>query len=425
MPPGATAGLVYGYAPDRAWTSTTLPGGRVLTADFDSARRPAGRSYTEASVAFAYAGTSERPETLTWTPTDGSAQSVGLEYDGDLLKALSFAGASAGDFAFTYNSRLQLASATLTSGADVIAQTIGRDDDALVTLAGPFTIGRAGPAGAQSSVSDGVLSATFTYDALGRVATRTHVVNGVTIYDAVQSFGADGLLSSRDESVDGETRALVFEHDADGQLLGVSVDGESSETYSYDLNGNRSSEALAATFDTQDRLTSLGGDAVVVDHDGHLVSRGADTFTFSTRGELLVANVGGTVVSYTYDALGRRTSRAVSAATTQFLYGNSRNPLQLTAARDPGGTLSFFHYDAAGHLIAIEQGVTHYYVATASGGHATRRRRRRRSRRARRRARCVRPHPRRQQPELRAGARLRRWPGRPADGLRTFRAARL
>jgi RHS repeat-associated protein len=111
----------------------------------------------------------------------------------------------------------------------------------------------------------------------------------------------------------------------------------------------------------------VGGVAYTYDADGYLVTRGADTFQYSARGELLAATAGGSAVAYAYDGLGRRVSRTEGGGTTQYFYGNPANHLQLTASREPSGALTVYYYHGNG-LIALERAGVRYYVASDHAG---------------------------------------------------------
>ncbi len=114
----------------------------------------------------------------------------------------------------------------------------------------------------------------------------------------------------------------------------------------------------------EDRIQSLGAVDYIVDEDGWVVQRGNDTFVYSTRGELLSATAGGVTVTYAYDGFGRRMARTEGAATHQYLYGNPEDSFLVTAVRAPDGTLSELFYDESGHLYAVRQDTTWYFVAT-------------------------------------------------------------
>ena len=176
--------------------------------------------------------------------------------------------------------------------------------------------------------------------------------------------------------VNGVSTQLDYVYDEDGRLTRVDRNGALAEQYAYDLNGNRTSRQVgivseAATYDQQDRLTSLGATTYVFNADGMLSARGGDSFTYGARGELLSATVGGTTATYRYDGMGRRVSRTVGGGTTQYLYGDA-DPFLVSAVREPGGELTRLFYDQQGLLHALERGGTRYLVeATRSALHTS------------------------------------------------------
>lgn len=183
------------------------------------------------------------------------------------------------------------------------------------------------------------------------------------------SWDNAGRVVHKVETVAGTSHTYDYSYDPNGQLVGVARDGVTVESYSYDTNTNRlgatnGGVSATAAYDAQDRLTSIGATSYGFSTDGYLSSRGSDTFTYSARGELLSATVGGQSVSYGYDGFGRQVSRTAAAGTTQFLYGNPDNPYQLTAERDPAGTLTTYIYDEGSRLVALDRGGTRFYVAS-------------------------------------------------------------
>ena len=128
------------------------------------------------------------------------------------------------------------------------------------------------------------------------------------------------------------------------------------------MNGNRTSRqlgaasAVAAGYDTQDRLLSVGATTYGFDVDGMLATRGADTFAFGARRELVAATHSGQAVTYDYDGFDRRVGRTDAGGTTQYLYSGVLDALELSASRDPAGTLTVYYYDAEGYLVALRRG---------------------------------------------------------------------
>ncbi len=368
-PPG-NGPYVTTYDVDGRMNRVMLPGGRTETFSYDGANRPSGITYPEAAVVLSYADATERLTRITRTPAAGTAEEVNFIYDGTLVKSAAFSGAASGQYAYTYDTTFRLKDTTFTSGADTVLTSLTRDNDGLVTGLGPFTLTRNGPAGSVSQIGDGALSVALGYDTLGRVTSRTHTVGGQARYALQLTYGNVGRISRKVETVAGTARTYDYTYDDDGQLTEVRRDTVVTERYTYDANRNRLSRqlgtnpAVTATYDGQDRLQQQGGVIHEHDADGYLTSRGADTFSYSTTGELLEATVGGQTVTYAYDGLRRRVSRTDAAGTTQYLYGNPDDDLQVTNTRDPGGVLTTYYYDEARRLFALQRGGVRYYVAT-------------------------------------------------------------
>ncbi|MEO8133744.1 MAG: RHS repeat-associated core domain-containing protein, partial [Betaproteobacteria bacterium] len=371
--PPANNPYVTTYDADGRANKVTLPGGRTETFTYDGFNRPAGIDYAEAAIAFSYAAgdLTTRIGTLSRTPVAaGPAQQIQFAYGGSLVSGATWTGAAQGQYAYTYDNNFLLKSMALSSGADNVATALTRDGDTLLTGLGPFTVARAGPAGAPSQISDGVLTISQGYDTLGRVASRTHSVGGQPKYAVQFTHDNLGRILSKVETIAGIARILDYGYDTAAHLIEVQRDSVIVERYTYDANRNRlsrrfgNSPAETATYDGQDRLVVQGAASYQFNSDGYLTQRGADTFQYSTTGELLQAVVGGQTVTYAYDGLRRRVSRTVAAGTTQYLYGNPDDDLQVSNTRAPSGVLTTYYYDEGRRLFAMQRGALRYYIAT-------------------------------------------------------------
>ncbi len=115
--------------------------------------------------------------------------------------------------------------------------------------------------------------------------------------------------------------------------------------YTYDTVGRRTTvggsfartslpTALTANavYDNNNRLTSWAGATITYDANGNMTSDGTKTYVWDARDRLVQIKTGATVnASFAYDALGRRSTRTVSGATTKFLY-DGLNPIQEQSA---------------------------------------------------------------------------------------------
>jgi RHS repeat-associated protein len=190
------------------------------------------------------------------------------------------------------------------------------------------------------------------------------------VYRVQLGYDASGRPTQKTETIGGVARVFDYTHDPDGHLIRVQRDGTAVEQYTYDANGNRVSRMLPggsvenALYDVADRLTQRGGAAVTSSADGYVTSNGSAALVYDVRGALTQAAASGRTIDYAYDALGRRVSRTDPAGTTQYLYGNPSDPMQVTAVRDPSGLLTTLFYDEEGRLIALARGGARFYVGT-------------------------------------------------------------
>jgi RHS repeat-associated protein len=348
------------YNLDREWVRTTLPSGRTIDGAYDNGGRLHDVTYPEGAVALSYFDNTDRVGTLSRTSATEN-QAIAYSYDGFLTIRVAFSGVATGEYRYSYNNDFNVTGVAL----DNVWTALGRDADGLLTQYGPFTITRNGPAGASSGLADGTLDVSYTYDSFGRLAVRTHTVAGVSVYSIQLGYDNVGRIVQKIETISGTAHTFDYSYDVDGQLVTVHKDGALVEQYGYDNNANRTSTlTTTATYDDQDRLIQQGGVAYTFDDDGYLTTRGSDTFTYSARGELLSATVGGQTITYQYDGMARRIGKTDAAGTMQYLYGNPGNPFQVMGSRDTAGVLTTYFYDTAGNLYVFERGGQRYYVAT-------------------------------------------------------------
>jgi RHS repeat-associated protein len=369
----ATGGGSYGraFAADGGLASITLPSGRseTLSRDGDGALSAIATAETTAAFTRDEAG---NVVGFDWTRAGGATQSTAITRDGDLITAVASTGAAPGSYDYEYDDERRLSAMTLDAGAPTL---LGYDVDGLLTTLGPYELTRNG-AGRVSRISTGEQREEVTYDAVKRIASRTYHAGGAELYAIAFSYGDTDLVTQRRERRgDGAVVTSDYEYDEAGRLASVRVDGELTESYAYDVDGNRISRRLAdgssedVAYDANRQLARRGTEQYAFDADGLLRQRGAMTFDYATRGELLRASQGADRVDYAYDGAGRRVSRSAGGVTTEYLYGDPTHAVAVTATRGPGG-LTTYYRDEAGHVFAFERGGERYLVATDQAGSA-------------------------------------------------------
>ncbi len=165
------------------------------------------------------------------------------------------------------------------------------------------------------------LSRTVNYDAASRISAYTHT-------DTSGSTGSSTATAANQ----------TFGYDDQDRLISY-LPANSSQSYSYDANGNRTGQTIGGNSYTQtvdpasNRQTASTGPTPTTnsyDAAGHLTSDGSTTYSYSNRGRLASVTKSGTTTSYLYNALGQRVVKSGSDVPT----GATR-----------------YVYDEAGHLI--------------------------------------------------------------------------
>jgi RHS repeat-associated protein len=374
-------GDAYAFSADAAGarTSTRLPSGATVSLDHNddgrlsivTQRDPGGSEV--AQTLLSYQGSSGRFTSVQRQSGGSVVQALTNAFTGSRLTQAAWSGAAEGTFDYGYDVAGATTSRTLTSGADSVARAFGYDDDGLLVRSGPFTLTRDPSTGEVTRIADGAATTDLAFDDLGRPSARTTSISGTTVHSEQVTRDAAHRVTSRSTTSDGPAATRTYTYDVDGRLTEVSENGLLVEAYTWDDAGRRIARTdtrgtAAASYDADGRLVTEGGTVYSYTPDGNLAARGSDSFRWSPRGELLQATVSGQIASYQYDGFGRRVSRSVGGATTQYLYGNLTDVTQLTASRSADGLLTVYDYDEEQRLVGFERGGQRFYVATDALG---------------------------------------------------------
>ena len=293
------------------------------------------------------------------------------------LESAWLTGAAPATLAWTYNNDFAPTSFTYAGGT----QTYAYDADGLLTSAAPFTIARRADNALPTSVSAPGFALSRTYSPYGEIDSADWGAYSYTL-----SRDTAGRITQKAEECSGTVSTWGYAYDTLGRLTGVTLNGELAESYGYDTQGNRTEvrvplrgidTTMSASFDTEDRATDVGDATYTYTPDGYLAAKhsaeGTATYAYTAFGELARVELpGGRVVTYTYDASGRRTSKAIDSAVAEryvwadttrllavmdgagtlkarFLYADARVPY---AADTPEGRI-FFAFDQVGSLRAV------------------------------------------------------------------------
>lgn len=191
-------------------------------------------------------------------------------------------------------------------------------------------------AGRMTSVAQGTLTSTMTYDNAGQVKTQT-LPGAVTKTWTYDRSGRPDNISFANPAE--EMGALRYGYNRAGLL--------SRESGSY-ARTDLPALFTGANYDAANRLQSVGGDTFSYDNEGNLTGRtgtsGAGTYNWNNRGQLTATTGLSGSSAIHYDALGRRASATLGGKDWAYLYDGHELVAQdgPTAAEDIvyGRTLS-------------------------------------------------------------------------------------
>lgn len=358
------------YDADRLPTRVDRPDSQSIGFQYDTAGRLSLIDVTLSDTQYGYDSAS-RLATLT---RDQGAN-LSFTYDGGLSLDTTWSSAVAGSVTRTYDNNFRVTSLSV-NGANAIA--LSYDLDSLLTQVGNLTLTRNAQTGFITSTALGAITDAMTYDVFGAPATYTASHNGSAVYAATYTRDALGRIATKNETISGVTRTFAYTYDLAGRLTEVRRDNILTASYTYDSNGNRlsrtdSSGALIATYDDQDRLEQFGATTYIHNATGERQSKTAASQTTSYQYDTLGNLTGVTLpdamqIEYLLDGRYRRVGKKVNGALVQeFLYQDGLRPIaELDASNN---VVSRFVYANGVNVPAymIQAGVTYRIVTDHLG----------------------------------------------------------
>jgi RHS repeat-associated protein len=163
-----------------------------------------------------------------------------------------------------------------------------------------------------------VATSTYGYDNLNRLTSLDHKRNTTTLAGYDFEYDAASRITEIDSYLDGVT---AFTYDVTNQLTAADHTGQTDESYSFDLNGNR--DMSGYTVGDNNQITTDGTYNYTYDDEGNRLTKtkisngDKEEYTWDHRNRLVTItfkNSGGTVtktVDQTYDLFDRWIGRVV------------------------------------------------------------------------------------------------------------------
>lgn len=346
---------------------TPLSGSYVYTYDTErnlqTVRSPSGRLLLTNRYVNGLLQSTQTPEgTVTYSHDCGGrisgaamgAESVSLAFDGPLLVSDTRHGLLIQALSYAYDRDFQLTSLHYAGGTE----TFDYDLDGLLVSAAGFTVHRNAQNGLPEAVTSGTAQLARAFNGHGELDETAYVVAGRPVFRwQVGERDLAGRITRKIETIGGETTVWEYLYDEAGRLTGVTKDAVPVETYSHDLNGNRTLEANTLrgiatrgyAYDAEDRVVTAGAEVYAFDADGFLERKtteaGITTYTYSSRGELLGVDLpDGRSLTYDHDPLGRRVAKRVNGQVVEkYLWAGANRGL-LAVYDGSDGLIARFRY---------------------------------------------------------------------------------
>jgi RHS repeat-associated protein len=211
---------------------------------------------------------------------------------------------------------------------------------------------------------------SYQYDGLDHLTRLTHSKAGNTLADFQYQFNAVNNIT---QVTDG-SGAHNYTYDTRDRLTAATHPDQTNESYTLDDVGNRtaSHQGSSYTYQPFNRLTAANSNNYGYDTNGSLTSKsdasGSWTYTWDYENRLLQASKsGGVIVTYAYDALGRRVQRTSSSSgTTKFVYDGA----DVVRDLDASGATTADYLNGPGNDNKLRQtagGTTSYFVPDRLG----------------------------------------------------------
>jgi RHS repeat-associated protein len=275
--------------------------------------------------------------------TSPEGNTLSYTYDGSLPLTETWSGEVNGTVGVKYDADFKVTAQTI-NGTDTVKFVYDKDGNLI--NAGQLKLKLNAQNGLLQYDTLGNTTTAYTYNTLGELTGYTAKYGSTTLYQTTFTRDSLGRISTKSETIGGITKQYRYRYDTAGRLWEVYRNDTLTSRYGYDQNGNRiyalrNAVIDSGRYDSQDRMTSYGGNDYVYTKSGYLKYKihGADTtsFTYDTYGNLISVKLpDGTWAQYVVDATNRRIGKQINGVWIQKLvYSSDLAPAaELDSAND-------------------------------------------------------------------------------------------
>ena len=347
----------YAYNAKGETTSVTYPDGRTVTLSYDAAGQKTGitnQNGDTSRIIYDAAGrvverrypdgtrdllAYDDASRMTYAYSEKYDTTVTRDYDigGRTTRETQTVAGTARELLYGWNAVNERISITYPDGTEIerewdprgLLSLVSADDDVLAEM----TYDNA--ARLLSTTLANGLTENLSYTAGGLTADQKW--NGVTEFE--YTYDADDRMTAMADLAQAQ-QSQTFGYDAEGRLTEWTKADGGSQSWTLSPEGDwqetvKDGTAESRTHSAVHETVTVGDNSLSYDLRGNLIlDDEGDAFTWDARGQLEQATMeDGTVVMFSYDALGRRLAKTVDGETTAFV----RDGDELIAEYTPSG----------------------------------------------------------------------------------------
>jgi RHS repeat-associated protein len=392
--------LTESYTYDQLYnlTSKTDRKGQTIQYVYDSLYRMISKTYpdeTSASYVYDLVGKIQQASDPTGTYAfayDNMGRLIGTSTQYTSLPGYNFQNS------YGYDAASNRTSLTAPDGStnSYSYDTLNRMTTLTNSLTGQFGFGYDALSRRTQLTRPNGVNTSYSYDSASHLLSVLHQAGSTTLDGASYTYDYAGNRTSKTNDLNGTT--WNYDYDATYELLQVTHNGSTKESFSYDAVGNRlsSSAVPSYSYNPSNELTSNSSGSYTYDANGNTLSDpSGKSYTWDFENRLTQAVVPGTnggTTAFKYDPFGRRIQKSGPLGTTNYLYDginlieevdNSGNILarythgavideDLSMLRS--GTISYYHADALGSITSLSNpagALANTYIYDTFGNLAT------------------------------------------------------
>jgi RHS repeat-associated protein len=212
---------------------------------------------------------------------------------------------------------------------------------------------------------------TYEYDAVSNLLKLDHTTTSSGQVFSSFNYGFDKTQNIT--SMTTKTGTHSYTYDKANQLTQVDYPDANDTTFSLDANGNWisvvSGETNTYTVNNLDQYTDVNGKVFTYDANGNLISDGINTYSYDYDNLLVQVVTPGITITYAYDPLGKKISRAAGTVTTKYVYDGDQ---VIQEVNKSGGLLAKYIYGPGmDRALKMERGSGSYFYHHEGVGSVT------------------------------------------------------